>query len=233
MPACAGLLVKKLLASSQWREAESALRYYATQGCEANKLLKCHHNFIDAQHPAFADQALCRWLSGQLTHYSHCLFVNRHIYKYLIFWDTDEFVIVQNKSTSLVDLLDQTFKDNPHRAGAGMFRYAYRTPCDTPVPMNARHADEWLQQFVLREQITESYRHGFEDRAWTFLANKGDKLIVRPQLVDDFYFHFLISARPGYSADAVVIPAHQAFLKHIRRHAQNDKCDNLTSSMPT
>lgn len=96
----------------------------------------------------------------------------------------------------------------------------------------ARHADQWLQQFALREHFTESYRHGFEDRAWTFLANKGDKLVVRPLLVDDFYFHFLKSARPGYVSDAAVVPASQAFLKHIRRHAQNDNCDNLTSLMP-
>lgn len=100
-------------------------------------------------------------------------------------------------------------------------------------PKNARHADEWLQQYALREQITESHRHGFEDRAWTFLADKGDKLVVRPLLVDEFYFHFLKSARSGYDSNAVVIPARQAFLKHIRRHAENSKCDNLTSSLPT
>ncbi len=133
-------------------------------------------------------------------------------------------------------LLDEAFQAKPDSAAASFFRYAYRSGCNLNSTANqsyARHAAEWLQQFDMRENTSESYRHGKTDRAWTFLAEKGDKLIVRPLLVDEFYFHFLISARAGFEADALVISPSMAFIKHVRRHAGSDDCEHLTSLMPS
>lgn len=46
-------------------------------------------------------------------------------------------------------------------------------------------------------------------RGWAFLRGQGDKLAVRPLLVDDFYLHFLRSARPGYVTQPATIPVSQ------------------------
>ena len=50
--------------------------------------------------------------------------------------------------------------------------------------------------------------------------------------MDDFYFHFLRSARPGFSEVAVTLPAAQAYLKHVRRHAGADDCSSLVFDAP-
>lgn len=158
------------------------------------------------------------------------MFVHRHVYKYIIFWDTDEFLILRD-SITLLQLLEETFANHPMQAAANVYRYAYRSGCNKNFDRHVRNVTAWLAQFDAHEPSTESHR-GVIERNWNHLANKGDKLIVRPLLVDEFYFHFLISARSGYQADGAVVPLHKAFIKHLRRHPAKDDCKQLTSSNP-
>ena len=81
-------------------------------------------------------------------------------------------------------------------------------------------------------QESETPRH-IRERGWGHLKDKGDKLAIRPLAVDDFYFHFLRSARPNFSEVAVTLPAAEAFLKHVRRHAGADDCDRLVLDPPS
>ena len=173
---------------------------------------------------------LCRWLFGQLTHYAHCMFLHRHVYRYIVFWDTDEFLIL-NGSVTLQQILEEMFAKHPLQAAASLIRYAYRSECNHPFDGHVNNVSAWLAQFDMREPETETHR-GVHERNWSHLANKGDKLVVRPLLVDEFYHHFLISARPGYIADSFASPLHQAFLKHLRRYHGKDDCKMLTSSNP-
>ena len=49
-------------------------------------------------------------------------------------------------------------------------------------------------------------------RGWTHLKGRGDKLAVRPLLVDEFYIHFLRSARPGFTVVPATVPVAQVLV---------------------
>lgn len=62
-------------------------------------------------------------------------------------------------------------------------------------------------------------------------AGRGDKLAVRPSLVQEFYIHWLISAVGNYSAVAFTLPVSRAYIKHLRRY--DEPCNALTTAEPS
>ena len=168
-----------------------------------------------------------------MTHYSHCLFLHRHVYQYIVFWDTDEFIILKEDFKSLPALLDFAFAQNQEEAAAVFYRYAYRSGCNLTSHAQSDQVTQYHHQFDHREQDPESARLIKRQNWEHLLTGRGDKLVVRPLLVDEFYFHWLHSARANYSREGVVIPAKQAYLKHIRRYKGFDSCGMLVAEDPS
>ena len=112
-------------------------------------------------------------------------------------------------------------------------RFAFRAGCNTSRQVAA--GEPWHAQFDAREQRSETARHMVE-RGWGHLRegseHSGDKLAVAPLRVDDLYFHFLIKAREPYSANPHTVPTLLAYIKHVRRHAGADKCEDLRFEDP-
>ena len=170
---------------------------------------------------------LFRWLHGQATLYAQCMFYHRHEYDLILFLDTDEFITLKDTSKSLAALLAEAVSANPDTASISFFRYVYASGCR---PQDLRNSS-YLAQFYAREHLTESSRH-VTARGWTHLSDLGDKLAVRPLLVDEFYFHFLVSARPPFDKNSYALPRSQAFIKHLRGHPGADACQLLTYEDP-
>ena len=124
---------------------------------------------------------LFRWLHGQATLYAQCMFYHRHEYDLILFLDTDEFITLKDTRNSLAALLAEAVSANPDTASISFFRYVYASGCR---PQDLRNSS-YQAQFYAREHLTESSRH-VPARGWTHLSDLGDKLVVRPLLVDEF-----------------------------------------------
>ena len=92
-----------------------------------------------------------RWLTGQLTHYQHCMFLHRHAYRYQLFLDSDEIPILRNAAAGLPALLERTFSSYPHAASIAFHRFAFRAGCSPPAAEGTAAA--WHQQFNAREKV--------------------------------------------------------------------------------
>lgn len=189
-------------------------------------MINCMRHTESSNHP-LTMHLLFRWLHGQATLYAQCMFYHRHEYDLILFLDTDEFITLKDTSNSLVALLAEAVSANPETASISFFRYVYASGCR---PQDLRNSS-YLAQFYAREHLTESSRH-VTARGWTHLSDLGDKLAVRPLLVDEFYFHFLVSARPPFDKRSYALPPSQAFIKHLRGHPGADACQLLTYEDP-
>ena len=144
---------------------------------------------------------------------------------------SDELPIIRAQELDMPTMLEQAFQLYPLAAGVAFHRFAYRAGCEgAPAHVNG---DPFHAQFTARENTTESQRH-LDERGWGHLQLQGrllgDKLAVRPTLVDEFYLHFLVSARGNYSSFSHTISTVLTYIKHVRRHA--DGCKGLTFDDP-
>lgn len=163
-----------------------------------------------------------RFWYSQITLYNDCVYRLRHTYKYLMVIDYDEFLIIRdtrfNGEGGLKAMLRHLFP--PNHAAVGIYRYAYRGDCGD----GAASADQtYHEKFTHRLKETESQ---------SVLSSKrfADKLIVRPDRVDNFYTHYLISAQQGFTAQTMNAQPSMVFLKHLRRYDQD--CSELTNELP-
>lgn len=144
-------------------------------------------------------------------------------------FDHDEFLIIKEdrfsgmgplKSNPLINALRHLFP--PKHAALGIFRYAYRNDCQK----EAIHLEPG-------QSFHEAYTHRLTQSESVSVLNSGhygDKLIIKPLMVDIFYMHFLASARPGFVAQSVNAQASSLYLKHLRTYGHD--CSELVAEDP-
>ena len=164
-----------------------------------------------------------RFWYSQITLYNDCVYRLRHTYKYVMVIDYDEYLIVRDSRFTgdggLKALLHHIFP--PNHVAVGIYRYAYREDCgglEKSAPGHVYH-----EKYTHRLKETESQ---------SVLSSKrfADKLIVRPDKVDNFYTHFLISTEDQYTTQAMNAQPSIVFLKHLRKYDQ--ECSELTEELP-
>ena len=186
------------------------------------------------QHETFKDED--RWYASQHTLQSDCVYRHRHTYKYLAFFDLDEFLIVNellvqpgqiHSEMQLATFLQKIFP--PQSASVGLYRWPYQD-CrsdkeKTKVTLieEGQNKKNYVDHFTHREQGAEPNE---------FVPNTADKLIVRPELVKLFYLHVLQEAVSNATADMVNTPPSIAYIKHLRQYASSHGCKDLTTEPP-
>lgn len=168
-----------------------------------------------------------RYYYGQQTVYNECVFRNRHSYEYLLMFDHDEFLILKDskfgmlgRPSTLLNVLHHLFP--PKHAALGIFRYAYRKDCQSePVRLTPEQA--FHEQYTHRVVEPES-------RTTFPFHHDGDKLIIRPKMVDIFYMHFIETVRSGFVRETVNALPSSIHIKHLRSYEHN--CSELVTDEP-
>ena len=173
--------------------------------------------------PFLMDGIFCRFMYSETTHQAHCLFLHRHEYAFITFWDIDEFVIINEPWKDLPTLLQGFIGLNNIHAALTFMRYVYQDGCNTSVQLNRA----WHERFIARHVLSETDRLN-ELYKVDLPSKQGDKVVVQPLMADDFYHHWLRSSRHGFTADPINVPEAKAFLKHIRRYEGNNvNCEQM------
>ncbi len=164
---------------------------------------------------------------SETTFQAHCLFLHRHEYDWIAFWDLDEFVIIREPQNDLPALLQHSLQGKEDHAAVTFMRYNHRGDC-SHNPHELSPQNSWHEKYAAREPHSETKR--LNDLYYIGLPDdQGDKLVVQPLLVDGFYHHFLRSTRPGATLEPVNIPIQKAYIKYIRHYpGEHDGCDDLT-----
>ena len=183
------------------------------------------------QYERFKDEE--RWYVGQVTLQNDCVYRHRHTYKYLAFFDIDEFLIINElpiqpgqiySEIQLATFLHKLFP--PHFASVGIFRWAY-TDCRSDKDKGE------LEEGPVKTLNLEYFTHREKDAEPNEVApDTADKLIIRPNLVRLFYLHILQEAVPNAKADMMNTPPSVAYIKHLRRYTSSHECQDLTTDFP-